>query len=58
MIRHFFPLLPESKSAREIALIRNAGKVVAKALSLCREMGKPGVRTLDIDKAVQAIYAG
>jgi methionyl aminopeptidase len=57
MLRRFFPRKPELKSPSEIALMRKAGKVVAKALTLCREMAKPGVRTQDIDKAVEDIYA-
>jgi methionyl aminopeptidase len=45
------------KSPREIALMREAGKVVAKALRLCRDLAKPGVRTFDINQAVEALYA-
>ena len=37
--------------------MREAGKVVAEALRICREMAKPGVRTLDINRAVEALYA-
>ena len=37
--------------------MREAGKVVAEALRLCRQMAKPGVRTLEIDQAVEALYA-
>ncbi|MDB5313060.1 MAG: map [Gemmataceae bacterium] len=48
---------PELKSARELALMREAGKLVAGALAICREMAKPGVRTLDIDQAVEKFYA-
>ncbi len=48
---------PELKSAREIGLMREAGKVVAAALRLCREMARPGVRTIEIDRAVEALYA-
>src|SRR3954470_1215618 len=48
---------PELKSAREIALMREAGKLVARALRICREMAKPGVKTIDIDQAVEAFYA-
>src|SRR5207302_514129 len=32
-------------------------KVVAEALRLCRALAQPGVRTLDIDRAVEALYA-
>jgi methionyl aminopeptidase len=48
---------PELKSAREIALMREAGKLVARALKICRDMAKPGVRTIEIDQAVEAFYA-
>ena len=37
--------------------MREAGKLVAQALRLCREMAKPGVRTIEIDQAVEALYA-
>jgi methionyl aminopeptidase len=48
---------PELKSPREIGLMREAGKIVARALRICREMARPGTRTLDIDRAVEALYA-
>jgi methionyl aminopeptidase len=48
---------PELKSVREIGLMREAGKLVARALRLCREMAKPGVKTVDINKAVEDLYA-
>ncbi|HZU35845.1 MAG TPA: type I methionyl aminopeptidase [Gemmataceae bacterium] len=57
MLRKFFSRAPELKSPREIGLMREAGKLVARALSMCREMAKPGVRTIDIDRAVEAFYA-
>ncbi|MFO0823053.1 MAG: type I methionyl aminopeptidase [Gemmataceae bacterium] len=47
---------PELKSARELALMREAGKLVARALRICREMAKPGVKTIEIDQAVEAFY--
>jgi methionyl aminopeptidase len=56
VLRSLFPQKPELKSAREIGLMREAGKVVAEALRLCRSMAKPGVRTVDIDQAVEALY--
>ncbi len=37
--------------------MRDAGKIVAEALRTCREMCKPGVRTIEIDRAVEALYA-
>lgn len=48
---------PELKSPREIGLMREAGKLVARALKICRDMANPGVRTLDIDRAVEKFYA-
>src|ERR1700758_142799 len=57
MLKSFFQNAPELKSPREIGLMREAGKVVAKALRLCREMAKPGTRTVEIDRAVEALYA-
>jgi methionyl aminopeptidase len=48
---------PELKSPREIALMRESGKLVAQALRTCRAMAKPGTRTIEIDKAVEALYA-
>ena len=52
MLRTFFQRAPELKSTREIGLMREAGKIVAEALRLCRKMAQPGVRTIDIDQAV------
>jgi methionyl aminopeptidase len=57
VFKWFSSKAPELKSPREIGLMREAGKVVAKALRVCREMAKPGTRTLDIDQAVEALYA-
>ena len=57
MLRTFFQSAPELKSARELGLMREAGKIVAEALCLCRAMCKPGVRTIEIDRAVDALYA-
>jgi methionyl aminopeptidase len=45
------------KSPREIALMREAGKLVAQALRICRTMARPGVRTIDIDQAVESLFA-
>jgi methionyl aminopeptidase len=57
VLRTFFQSAPELKSSRELALMREAGKIVAEALHLCREMCRPGVRTIEIDRAVDALYA-
>lgn len=48
---------PELKTAREIGLMRESGKLVARALKICRDMAKPGVKTIEIDRAVEAFYA-
>jgi methionyl aminopeptidase len=47
---------PELKSARELALMREAGKLVVQALHICRQMAKPGCKTIEIDRAVEAFY--
>ncbi len=56
MLRSLFAPKPELKSSREIALMREAGKLVAEALRLCRTMARPGVRTFDVDRAVEDLY--
>jgi len=56
VLRQYFQRGPELKSTREIGLMREAGKLVAAALHLCRDMCKPGVRTLEIDQAVEALF--
>jgi methionyl aminopeptidase len=53
----FFQSPPELKSTREIGLMREAGKLVARALRLCREVIKPGVKTIEVDRAVDAFFA-
>jgi methionyl aminopeptidase len=57
MLRSLFHQTPELKSPREIAMMREAGKLVAEALRLCRTMAKPDVRTIEVDQAVEALYA-
>ncbi len=57
VLRTFFSQAAELKSAREIGLMREAGKIVAEAHRLCRELAKPGTRTIEIDRAVEALYA-
>ncbi len=37
--------------------MREAGKLVARALQICRELARPGVKTIEIDRAVEAFYA-
>jgi len=56
VLKYFSSNKPELKSPREIALMREAGKIVAEALRMCRNMAKPGVKTIEIDQAVEALY--
>lgn len=44
------------KSPREIGLMREAGKVVAEALSIARDLAKPGSTTRAIDNAVAELF--
>src|SRR5205085_11084233 len=48
---------PELKTRREIGLMREAGKIVAEALRICRAIAQPGTRTIEIDRAVEELYA-
>ncbi len=36
--------------------MREAGKIVAEALRICQETAKPGVRTIEIDRKVEALF--
>jgi methionyl aminopeptidase len=56
VLRRIFNKAPELKSARELGLMRESGKVVAEALRTCRALCKAGVRTIEIDQAVEALY--
>jgi len=56
VLKSLFPQKPELKSTREIGLMREAGKLVAEALRMCRTMATPGTKTVDIDQAVEALY--
>jgi methionyl aminopeptidase len=56
MLRQLFRNVPELKSEREIGLMREAGKVVAEALRLCRAMAQPGTKTIEIEQAVEALF--
>src|SRR5580704_3072700 len=47
---------PELKNTRELGLMREAGKLVARALKICRDLAKPGVKTIEIDRAVEAHF--
>jgi methionyl aminopeptidase len=57
VLRSFFHRAPELKSAREIGLMREAGKLVAEALRICRSMAVPGTKTIEIDQAVETFFA-
>jgi methionyl aminopeptidase len=56
MLRSLFQKPPELKTPAQIALMREAGKLVAQCLRQCREMCKPGIRTIDIDNMVDAFF--
>ncbi|MDX2038116.1 MAG: type I methionyl aminopeptidase [Isosphaeraceae bacterium] len=47
---------PQLKSPREIGLMREAGRVVAKALDRVRSLTVPGVTTAELEEAVAAIF--
>lgn len=56
MLKQIFQKPPELKSPREVALMREAGKLVAEALRLCKSLARPGVRTVEIDQAVESLF--
>ena len=43
------------KSAREIGLMREAGQILVAAMRMCRDLVKPGVSTLEIDREVETL---
>ena len=47
---------PKLKSPREIGLMREAGRVVAKALDRVTQLAVPGITTADLDEAVASIF--
>ena len=57
MLRKTIQKPAQLKTMREIGMMRESGKLVARALKICREMAKPGVKTLDINRAVEEFYA-
>ena len=57
MLRREIQTPPALKTPAEMQMMREAGKVVAKALRLCRDLAKPGVKTADINQAVENLYA-
>lgn len=50
------PQKPILKSRSEIDAMRASCQLVARALKLAREMAKPGVRTTEIDQAIEQFY--
>jgi methionyl aminopeptidase len=48
---------PILKTPDQIAKMREAGKVVAEALRMARSMAVPGTRTIDIDAAIDQLFA-
>jgi len=56
VLRKLFQNKPELKSAREVGLMREAGKVVATALRIARELTRPGAKTVEIDQAIEELY--
>jgi methionyl aminopeptidase len=46
----------ELKSIQDIAKMREAGKIVAQALQIAREMARPGIRTVDINTAIEDFF--
>ena len=43
------------KSPREITLMREAGQILVAAMRMCRDLVKPGVSTLEIDREVETL---
>jgi len=50
------PPVIKLKSPREIGLMRDAGRVVAKALDQVKKLAVPGATTAEMDEAVAAIF--
>jgi methionyl aminopeptidase len=48
----------ELKSAAQIEHMRAAGQILAAAFRMCRDLVKPGVSTLEIDREVEALIRG
>ena len=43
------------RSAREIECMREAGRIVAEALALCRRMAAPGLTTEELDREAESL---
>jgi methionyl aminopeptidase len=48
----------ELKSATQIEHMRTAGQILVEAFRMCRDLVKPGVSTLEIDREVEALIRG
>lgn len=57
MFRSYSNNSAELKTDSEIALMREAGRVVAEAHRIAAELVRPGVKTIEIDKAVEEHFA-
>jgi methionyl aminopeptidase len=53
MLKSLLPQKPELKSPQDIACMREAGKIVAEALRIARSLCQPGVKTIEIDRAIE-----
>ncbi len=56
MLQSIMPRKPELKTPADIALMREAGKLVNQALRLGRDMAQPGVTTKEIDTAIESLF--
>jgi methionyl aminopeptidase len=56
VLQKTFNSRPELKSPRELGLMREAGKLVATAHKIARELVKPGVETIEIDRAIEDLF--
>jgi methionyl aminopeptidase len=45
----------ELKTPAQIAHMREAGRILADAFRMCRDLVKPGVSTLEIDREVEGL---
>src|SRR3954451_15326834 len=48
---------PELKTAADLAEMRKAGILVARAHRIVRDLARPGTKTIEIDRAVEAFFA-
>jgi methionyl aminopeptidase len=56
MLKALTPQKPELKRPADIAAMRETGKVVAEALRVARSVAAVGVKTIDIDRAVEEVF--